>query len=719
MTTAIFSTEDLKIDVQFFPHHTQHRPLRNNGTPYKYYTTAVQQWRRVKVLGKGGFGMVWLEKNTAGGLGEERAVKEVSKFATGRIATDYNKELVALARLSQYDEHFVNFMGWYENEHTIFLAMEYFPLGDLAACVTGPLSEDAVKEVTVQLIEGLNVMHTHGFAHRDLKPQNIFVLSTTPKWRVKIGDFGISKRTVHNDAALTTAIGSIGYVAPEILGCIENEISPKKSYSNAVDIWSLGCVVYWMLTTTVPFTTMRDLFLFSEGSTQFPSSLLFQCGLSVLGHQFLKNAMALQPARRFNAKEALQHPWLVASQPAQKDDSLLETSFVGILFSNLNRGGVLAISPDGRTIAFGLRERNVLALCDAKTRGPRLTLQGHAEYLLTAKFSPDGKSIATAGGDRNVLVWDTETGAMRHIFRGHFDTINDLSFSPDGSLLASASDDRTVRIWDVWRGRLRNVIKGHYGSVSGVAFSPVGSMLATASSAGVWLYLSLTGMLDRKLEGPTGQTHLKVSYSPDGKLIAASLWDNQNTGNFILLYDSNTGQVLHKLTGHTNVISSIAFSNDGSLLASAACDNTARLWSTATGSSRGVLKGHTKSVWGIEFGPAGQHVVTASEDGTVRVWELRGEKRPGKEIVGGAQGGEEIAEGTVKPKKGARVGIFDLASKTSTERAADMLRPGKIKAFCWVAVAMLSSLLLSEPWNSRVFFGMLISYIAFLYFSVQ
>ena len=70
----------------------------------------------------------------------------------------------------QYEAYFVKSSGWYENDKSIFIAMEYFPLGDLKDYILSPLSENEAQQITTQILEGLFFMHDNWIAHRDLKP---------------------------------------------------------------------------------------------------------------------------------------------------------------------------------------------------------------------------------------------------------------------------------------------------------------------------------------------------------------------------------------------------------------------------------------------------------------------------------------------------------------------------------------------------------------------
>lgn len=90
----------------------------------------------------------------------------------------------------------VIFFGWFEDPSNLFLSIEYFELGDLERYITEVITEDDVKDIIKDVLNGLRIMYSENFAYRDLKPSNIFVVQMPPasKWWVKIGDFGISKR---------------------------------------------------------------------------------------------------------------------------------------------------------------------------------------------------------------------------------------------------------------------------------------------------------------------------------------------------------------------------------------------------------------------------------------------------------------------------------------------------------------------------------------------
>jgi len=157
----------------------------------------------------------------------------------------------------------------------------------------------------------------------------------------------------------------------------------------------------------------------------------------------------------------------------------------------------LALSPDGHWLAVGRHEADAgkiagtIDIWDLSANPPHMSesvQQAHASAVLTLAFSPNGKLLASAGGDRKIVVWDVSNpSAIKPIqsLYGHVRAINSVAFSPDGALLASGSDDKSVILWDVASGSLvgRPLI-GHAAAVKSVAFSPNGQWLASGGADG-------------------------------------------------------------------------------------------------------------------------------------------------------------------------------------------------------------------------------------------
>jgi WD40 repeat protein len=277
-------------------------------------------------------------------------------------------------------------------------------------------------------------------------------------------------------------------------------------------------------------------------------------------------------------------------------------------------GSEVVSAAGGSTAIFG-KSDNTLKLWDAASGRELRTLSGHTNWVLSAAFSPDGRTLASGSPDTTLKLWDAASGRELRTLAGHTVSVNSVTFSPDGRTLASASHDNTIKLWDAASGRELRTLTGHSGVYS-VAFSPDGRMLASASNQTLKLWDTASGRELRTLTGHTGNVY-SVAFSPDGHTLASASWDRT-----LKLWDAASGRELCTLTGHTNQVNSVAFSPDGHTLASASWDNTLKLWDVASGRELRTLAGHTGHVTSVAFSPDGRTLASASHDTTLKLWDV-------------------------------------------------------------------------------------------------
>ena len=282
----------------------------------------------------------------------------------------------------------------------------------------------------------------------------------------------------------------------------------------------------------------------------------------------------------------------------------------------------LAYSPDGQClIATGTS--TTPNVWNVQTGQKLLTLTGHTARVRATAWSADGMLLATGGEDQNVIVWDAATGAVRFTFTGHTDTIIAIAFSPDSRRLASASLDSSLRIWDVHTGELvYTVTREGVQASRGVSWSPDGLHIAETTLGidalhGAHLYIlnALTGETEHDTAlGDTGIGHL--SYSPDGTRIAVALSDGQAYD----VFDAHTGEKVLTLPGHGVTTTAIAYSPDGSQIATGGLDNLAQLWDANTGKELLKLPTPLTITYRLAFSPDGSHLAIQDDDSTTRIY---------------------------------------------------------------------------------------------------
>ena len=264
-----------------------------------------------KKIGGGTYGVVFLslKKRT----GEKAAIKVMKKKKKNnkKLNNEIIQEIEMLRTLDH--QNIINIFEFYEGNYNFYIVTEYCQSGNLADKINKTnilMSESQASVIIFQILSAINYCHQRNIIHRDLKPENIMLDNNTKSGYpyIKIIDFGTSKfREKEYEDEL---IGSPYYMAPEVI---------DKKYNNKCDIWSIGIILYFIMTKKKPFTgfSLEEIFSsIKDDEIDLKSKYLrnYSGELKNLLVQLLKK----KPEERIDAKEALNHQWFINNKTKEK-----------------------------------------------------------------------------------------------------------------------------------------------------------------------------------------------------------------------------------------------------------------------------------------------------------------------------------------------------------------------------------------------------------------
>jgi WD40 repeat protein len=263
-------------------------------------------------------------------------------------------------------------------------------------------------------------------------------------------------------------------------------------------------------------------------------------------------------------------------------------------------------SPDGRTIAT--TGRGHVRLWDGETYEELATLQDFGGFVWNARWSPDGRVLAVSDAAGPIQFYDTHAYTVQGTLGEK--SVHHIAWSPDGKWLAAGSPFRRyVQVWDVETEALVCELKGDIG-VSGLAWSPDGNTLAVGQYDAAVLLWSIRNcaQLGRLIDGEdilVENEAQSLAWSPDGRLIA---YIQRHDGGW-RIWDTQTGELVHRVSAHNSWGLGLAWSPNRPLIASVGWDSAVRIWNVETGQAAGAGECDAPAFYSVDWSPDGRRIV--------------------------------------------------------------------------------------------------------------
>jgi WD40 repeat protein len=645
--------------------------------------TGFGEYRLFGEIGRGGMATVYRARQA--GLNRWVALKMV-ELSSAAAVRRFRAEAETVAQLDHPRIVPVYEIG--EHQGRPFFTMKLMEGGSLAEALARRATPYAPREAArllADVAKAVHHAHQHGVLHRDIKPGNILLDAAGEP---HVADFGLARRT-EAGAGLTQSgaiVGTPGYMAPE-------QAAGRKQGVTAADVYSLGAVLYELLTGSPPFrgkTPMETLLQVMEREPTRPRSLCpslpadletvcLRCLEKNPDRRYASAGLLAEDLELFlNGEPVRARPVGVAERAWRwcrrypLVASLLAALFVVFVV------GVAGISWKWREADLRreeaeesrrLADENAAAERTARLRAESLLVElGREQFRQALVHLDQGKTtlgmLELARGLKNVpassdddlrrVIAGNLSGwrrklppPLRSVLRGR--PLTDASagsargeapvrvavFGFDGRTIVTGGDDRTARVFDLADGRPLGQPLEHPGSVRVMVLSPDGRMILTGGLfKAPRLWDKASGKLLREFVGHTADAWT-VGISPDGKAILTGSPDRT-----VRLWDAATGRPLGRPLEHPDWVWGVAFSPDGQSALTGCKDRAARLWDLGTGKMIGQPLLHPDEVTLVTFAPDGRSLVTGCMDGTTRVWDRasgkqRGPalKRPGRVIA--------------------------------------------------------------------------------------
>jgi WD40 repeat protein len=569
-------------------------------------------------LGRGGMGVVYKARQLA-----LRRIVALKMVLTGAHAgederTRFRTEAEAVARLQHANIVQIYEIG--EHQGRPYFALEFCAGGSLDRKLRGtPLPPREAASLVETIARAMHTAHRQQVIHRDLKPANVLLLEDgTPK----ISDFGLAKKL--DDAGQTQSgaiMGTPSYMAPEQAAGGVRHIGP------AADVYSLGAVLYDLLTGRPPFkaaTAMDTIMQVLHEEPVRPSQL--QPRLPRDLDTIVLKCLQKEPRKRYASAADLADDlkrWLDGEPIAARPVGLWERAAKWVR-RRPTVAALLALLMVTTTLGFGLVTWKWLdadrARAEAAGRADEATRERTA--AVNARTTAVEQKDRADKERRRAEDQLARAEAVLYLSRIGIAQRDWLAGETDKTEAILNECRLDLRGWE-WRFLRRALTTpptdwpGVTKPVAALAFDPTGPRVVVAAVNGVVTIRDAAGAEVAVLKGHEGPV-FSAAFRRDGKRVATAGADETAR-----IWNVETGELLHTLKSHTAVVQCVAFAPDGKTLVSGSRDATAVVWDAETGAELRTLGGHSAALSSVSFSSDGERLATACYDKTVKIWDPR------------------------------------------------------------------------------------------------
>lgn len=610
-----------------------------------------------RVLGQGGFGIVYLAQDAA--LHRQVALKvpRLHSLVDKNLRERFYREARAAAGLDH--PNIVPIYEAGEEGPVCYIASAYCEGPNLAEWIKDqktPIQPRLAAALVARLADAAHYSHTHGVFHRDVKPSNVMLVPRPPDdWCLgndelpfipRLTDFGLAK--LHDgslgDTAASAMLGTPSYMAPEQAGGLAEKVGPR------TDVYSLGAVLYELLAGRPPFLGSSVADVLDEVRNREPLPLRhlrreIPRDLEIICLKCLeKNPGGRYPNARELADDLARFlrgdpvrarrpgtvytvmKWL-RRRPAfglAVAISLVAVMvlLLGGVYYNRRLANALHVAQQWQSESIDREQRLRLQMYAADLRIAWNAWEaGNTEEMLSrlAHYQPQSGESDLRGFEWHLL---RASCAKFQTLRGHVAPILTADVSPDDKFIASGDSSGTVKIWNLATGNEVQTLSYSNKEVTSVCFAPDGRTLATGGQDRTIRLWNVSDWSENACLRGHEKTVASVCWSPDGQRLASGGRDN-----VLKIWDAQRYCEVKSMPEQPDVVRQVAWSPDGKLLASAIREHGLKFWDTRDWTPLPSLTSDdVRSVLALAFSPDGKRIASAGYGGRLRIHDTASQR---------------------------------------------------------------------------------------------